>query len=186
MRHPHGGMQPPMPYGNRGGGKGRGGAKGMGAPTPGGQGVPHMGGRWGGGTGVGGRGRFERAKNDYALYRTRDIILMDDYYYVLSGDMRKRTGPTASPPVAPSPPRPSPLLPDDGFGGKGNDYWTGWNVAAALLQYADAHSGEEIGTRCAKAVLDYITLVHTRMLKTPTATWTQNRWQDWAYIIHWQ
>ena len=78
------------------------------------------------------------------------------------------------------------LGPDDGFGGKGNDYWTGWNVAAALLQYADAHSGEEIGTRCAKAVLDYITLVHTRMLKTPTATWTQNRWQDWAYIIHWQ
>ena len=67
-----------------------------------------------------------------------------------------------------------------------NAFSTQDDVAAALLQYADAHSGEEIGTRCAKAVLDYITLVHTRMLKTPTATWTQNRWQDWAYIIHWQ
>lgn len=30
------------------------------------------------------------------------------------------------------------LGPDDGFGGRGNTYWTGWNVAASLLQYADA------------------------------------------------
>ena len=35
-------------------------------------------------------------------------------------------------------------------------------------------------------MLAYITLVHKRMLTVPTATWTQNRWQDWAYIIHWQ
>ena len=78
------------------------------------------------------------------------------------------------------------LGPDDGFGGKGNTYWTGWNVAAALLQYADAHAGQPIAKRCEKAVLAYITLVHKRMITVPTATWTQNRWQDWVYIIHWQ
>ena len=59
-------------------------------------------------------------------------------------------------------------------------------MAASLLQYADALKGEPIADRCNKAVLDYITLVHTRMLTVPTAAWTQNRWQDWAYIIHWQ
>merc|ERR1719272_1005118 len=32
------------------------------------------------------------------------------------------------------------LGPDDGFGGEGNDYWNGWNVAASLLQYADAQA----------------------------------------------
>ena len=26
------------------------------------------------------------------------------------------------------------LGPDDGFGGKGNTYWSGWNVMASLLQ----------------------------------------------------
>ena len=26
-----------------------------------------------------------RAKNDYSLYRTRDVIVMEDYYYVMSG-----------------------------------------------------------------------------------------------------
>jgi hypothetical protein len=79
------------------------------------------------------------------------------------------------------------LGPDDGFGGKGNDYWTGWNIAAALLQFADARASSDpiISARCNKAVLDYITCVHTRMLKVPFATWSQNRWQDWAYIIHW-
>jgi hypothetical protein len=78
------------------------------------------------------------------------------------------------------------LGPDDGFGGKGNTYWTGWNTAAALLSHADANANTEIGARCAKAVLAYIKCVHKRMLTVPTATWTQNRWQDWAYIIHWQ
>ena len=79
------------------------------------------------------------------------------------------------------------LGPDDGFGGKGNTYWTGWNTAAALLQYADAMPDSEasVAARCNKAVLDYITLVHTRMLTVPMATWSQNRWQDWAYIVHW-
>ena len=34
-----------------------------------------------------------RAKNDYSLYRTRDVIVMEDYYYVMSGDMRKTDRP---------------------------------------------------------------------------------------------
>ena len=80
------------------------------------------------------------------------------------------------------------LGPDDGFGGKGNTYWNGWNIAAALLQYADARAGvdDPIAARCNKAVLDYILEVHRRMLVTPSTSWSQNRWQDWAYIIHWQ
>jgi len=77
------------------------------------------------------------------------------------------------------------LGPDDGFGGPGNTYWTGWNVAASLLQYADAHKNSTIGTRCEAAVLKYVECTHTRMLATPTTTWSQNRWQDWVYIVHW-
>ena len=78
------------------------------------------------------------------------------------------------------------LGPDDGFGGQGNTYWNGWNTAAALLQYADAVGLETAtGTRCTKAVLDYVAEVHRRMLTEPTTTWTQNRWQDWVYIVHW-
>jgi hypothetical protein len=34
-------------------------------------------------------------------------------------------------------------------------------------------------------VLDYIAEVNRRMVQVPTTAWTQNRWQDWAYIIHW-
>jgi len=80
------------------------------------------------------------------------------------------------------------LGPDDGFGGQGNTYWNGWNIAAALLQYANARSGidDVIAARCNKAVLDYILEVHRRMLVTPTSSWSQNRWQDWVYIVHWQ
>ena len=55
------------------------------------------------------------------------------------------------------------LGPDDGFGGKGNTYWSGWNIAASLLQYADAqrHAGEAaVAARCEKAVLGYVTVVH--------------------------
>lgn len=78
------------------------------------------------------------------------------------------------------------LGPDDGFGGAGNTYWNGWNTAAALLQYADAMGLDSpMGKLCTKAVLDYVAEVHRRMLQTPTTTWTQNRWQDWAYIVHW-
>eukprot|EP00039_Didymoeca_costata_P021703 m.2809 g.2809 ORF g.2809 m.2809 type:complete len:948 (-) comp2595_c0_seq1:128-2971(-) len=78
------------------------------------------------------------------------------------------------------------LGPDDGFGGAGNTYWNGWNVAASLLSYADAQGVDTpIGKRCGKAVIDYIAEVHRRMAKTPTASWSQNRWQDWVYIIHW-
>jgi len=78
------------------------------------------------------------------------------------------------------------LGPDDGFGGAGNTYWTGWNTAAALLQYADAAGLESaMGQRCTKAVLRYVTEVHRRMLTVPTTAWTQNRWQDWVYIVHW-
>ena len=42
-----------------------------------------------------------------------------------------------------------------------------------------------MGKRCGKATLDYIKEVTRRMTKVPTTSWTQNRWQDWAYIIHW-
>ena len=78
------------------------------------------------------------------------------------------------------------LGPDDGFGGKGNTYWTGWNTAAALLQYADWQgAASAVGKRCNAAVLAYIVEVHRRMLAVPTATWSQVRWQDWAYIAHW-
>jgi hypothetical protein len=79
------------------------------------------------------------------------------------------------------------LGPDDGFGGAGNTYWNGWNIAAALLQYADARAISDpiISARCNKAVLSYITCVHGRMLTVPFSAWSQNRWQDWAYIVHW-
>ena len=78
------------------------------------------------------------------------------------------------------------LGPDDGFGGKGNDYWSGWNTAASLLQYADAQGSDTpMGKRCNKAVIDYISEVTRRMATAPMTAWSQNRWQDWAYIIHW-
>ena len=68
----------------------------------------------------------------------------------------------------------------------GNSYWQGWNVAAALLQYADAAGlASPIGQRCSQAVVDYILEASRRMTKTPTQAWSQNRWQDWVYIIHW-
>ena len=65
-QHHSGGGGGGGPY-NRGGGRGRGrgGAGGHGGPA--GSGAP-VAGRWGGGTGPGGRGRFERAKNDYAQH----------------------------------------------------------------------------------------------------------------------
>lgn len=78
------------------------------------------------------------------------------------------------------------LGPDDGFGGKGNDYWSGWNTAASLLQYADAAGVfTPVGKRSGAAVLAYIKCIYTRMHTVPTTAWTQNRWQDWVYIIHW-
>lgn len=80
------------------------------------------------------------------------------------------------------------LGPDDGYGGKGNTYWNGWNIAAALLQYADNQAFEgraSVAARCNVAVLRYIKEVHRRMLTVPTSSWSQNRWQDWAYIAHW-
>lgn len=33
-----------------------------------------------------------------------------------------------------------------------------------------------VAARCNKAVLDYITLVHTRMLTVPFTTWSQVGW----------
>eukprot|EP00976_Prorocentrum_cordatum_P098030 1191231-Prorocentrum_minimum.AAC.1 len=47
------------------------------------------------------------------------------------------------------------LGPDDGYGGPGNVYWTGWNTAIALLQYAEAreHAGDPAtAARCNRAV----------------------------------
>ena len=72
------------------------------------------------------------------------------------------------------------LGPDDGFGGKGNTYWTGWNVAASLLQYADARAAAgdaSMAAACNKAVLRYVAEVHRRMLKEHMSSWSQNRWQ---------
>jgi len=77
------------------------------------------------------------------------------------------------------------LGPDDGFGGKGNTYWTAWNTVASLLQFADAHKGTPTAAMCEKAVLRYIQCVYGRMQKVPMTTWSQNRWQDWVYLIHW-
>jgi hypothetical protein len=78
------------------------------------------------------------------------------------------------------------LGPDDGFGGQGNTYWNGWNIAAALLQYATVKGQyTTLGSACANAVNRYIAEVHRRMLTTPTQSWSQNRWQDWLYIIDW-
>lgn len=80
------------------------------------------------------------------------------------------------------------LGPDDGWGGKGNEYWGGWNVAASLLQFADAQASAgnaEMASRCNYAVLKYIAEAHRRMLTSPLTSWSQNRWQDWVYIIHW-
>eukprot|EP00662_Eupelagonemidae_sp_cell21_P043791 gene43791-59714_t len=77
------------------------------------------------------------------------------------------------------------LGPDDGFGGKGNDYWSGWNVAASLLQYADAHPGSEVAGACHSAVLRYVTVCYQRQQKVPFSTWSRQRWQDWAYIVQW-
>lgn len=49
-------------------------------------------------------------------------------------------------------------------GGKGNDYWSGWNIAASLLSYADAMMpGDPMIDRCNSAVLRYIQVVYTRM-----------------------
>eukprot|EP01052_Picozoa_sp_SAG31_P034637 SAG31_NODE_4075_length_3612_cov_2.080843_2_plen_408_part_00 len=81
------------------------------------------------------------------------------------------------------------LGPDDNFGGKGSDYWSGWNVALALLQYADANShgpsGDcTIAAKCEAAVLAYVLETHRRMLINSTSSWSQLRWQDWVAIIH--
>lgn len=75
------------------------------------------------------------------------------------------------------------LGPDDGFGGVGNAYWSGWNAAAALLQYGEG-SDALIAKRCRRAVLDYVRASYKRMLVEPTTSWSQNRWQDWVLIIH--
>ena len=34
-------------------------------------------------------------------------------------------------------------------------------------------------------MLRYVTCVYKRMQTVPSTAWTQNRWQDWVYIIHW-
>lgn len=78
------------------------------------------------------------------------------------------------------------LGPDDGFGGPGNTYWSGWNVAASLLQMADAMATYDpvLSARCLDAVSRYVVCVYGRMLVTPTQSWSQNRWQDWTHIVH--
>jgi hypothetical protein len=66
-------------------------------------------------------------------------------------------------------------------------YWPGWNVASALLQFADAHakSNPTVAARCNKAVLEYVREAARRMHTVKLAGWSQNRWQDWVYILHW-
>ncbi|KAJ9470544.1 hypothetical protein DIPPA_18533 [Diplonema papillatum] len=74
------------------------------------------------------------------------------------------------------------LGPDDGFGGAGNDYWSGWNMAVSLLQYADAHSGTAVAEACQTSVFRYLNVTYSRMLTTPLQSWSQVRYQDLVYI----
>ena len=55
----------------------------------------------------------------------------------------------------------------------------------SLLQYGEAHSGEPIGDRCYAAVLAHVKEAYRRQQTTPFASWSQNRWQDWVYLLHW-
>ena len=75
------------------------------------------------------------------------------------------------------------LGPDDGMGG--NTYWSAWNIVHSLLQYADAHSREPIADTCYAAVLAHVKEAYRRQQTAPFASWTQNRWQDWVYLLHW-
>ena len=77
------------------------------------------------------------------------------------------------------------LGPDDGFGGKGNTYWSAWNIVHSLLQYADAHEGEPIGDACYAAVLAHVKEAYRRQQATPFTAWSQNRWQDWVFLVQW-
>ena len=77
------------------------------------------------------------------------------------------------------------LGPDDGFGGKGNTYWSAWNILHSLIQYADAHAGEPIADTCYKALLAHVKEAFRRQQATPFTSWTQNRWQDWVLLLHW-
>jgi hypothetical protein len=78
------------------------------------------------------------------------------------------------------------LGPDDNYGGYGNAYWNGWDVAEALVQYAIIKNiSSDLGNQCLSAVIRYIAEVHRRMLTHPTSSWSQNRWQDWVYLIDW-
>jgi hypothetical protein len=96
------------------------------------------------------------------------------------------------------------LGPDDGGGGEGNTYWTGWNTAIALLQvsllgdaisllqYAEARGAAgdtSTAAACNLAVLRYVKESYTRMLVTPLASWSQSRWQvscqtSWHHCTH--
>lgn len=42
-----------------------------------------------------------------------------------------------------------------------------------------------MGQRCSKAVVNYLLEVHRRMLTVPTESWSQVRWQDFAYLAQW-
>jgi hypothetical protein len=77
------------------------------------------------------------------------------------------------------------LGPDDGFGGPGNAYWSAWNVVHSLLQYADAKQGQPIAATVYAAVLAHVKEATRRQKKEPFTSWTQNRWQDWVYLVHW-
>lgn len=61
------------------------------------------------------------------------------------------------------------------------------NTATSLLQYAEARGAAgdvAMASRCNRAVLRYVTESYRRMLASPMASWSQSRWQDWAYIVH--
>jgi hypothetical protein len=102
------------------------------------------------------------------------------------------------------------LGPDDGFGGGGNTYWCGhsnrirfpppashipsravligrsaWNVVHSLLQFADAHADEPLAATCYAAVLAHVKEAYRRQQAAPLSSWSQNRWQDWVYLLHW-
>ena len=77
------------------------------------------------------------------------------------------------------------LGPDDGLGGRGNTYWSAWNVVHALLQYADAHAGEATADVVHAAILAHVKEAYRRQQAVPMTSWSKTRWQDWVLLLHW-
>ncbi|KAJ9470543.1 hypothetical protein DIPPA_18552 [Diplonema papillatum] len=72
--------------------------------------------------------------------------------------------------------------PADGFCGAGDDFKYGWHLAAALLQYADAHAGDEAAAASQAAVVQFIGEMYVRALELPLDVWSSLRYQDLVYL----